>query len=112
MPNSSGTAFKIDLVNGGVFILLINKPPFLRKILSINVLLTITLRMLERAGNTNLVKRDLVKYSFKNYFITQLVNINLPHAIVAEMCGTSITQIEKTNYHTTEAKMIGNALAY
>ena len=27
------------------------------------------------------------------------------------MCGTSITQIEKTNYHTTEEKMVSNALA-
>jgi hypothetical protein len=45
------------------------------------------------------------------YFITQRVNSNLPPAIVAEMCGTSITQIEKTYYHTTEAKMVSNALA-
>ena len=29
---------------------------------------------------------------------------------VAETCGTSTTQIEKTYYHTTEAKMIRNAL--
>jgi hypothetical protein len=27
------------------------------------------------------------------------------------MCGTSITQIEKTYYHTTEEKMVSNALA-
>jgi len=27
------------------------------------------------------------------------------------MCGTSITQIEKTYYHTTQEKMISNALA-
>ena len=30
---------------------------------------------------------------------------------IAEMCGTSITQIEKTYYHTTEDKMVSNALA-
>lgn len=68
-------------------------------------------RVLERAGITNLDKRDLVPYSFRHYFITQRVNSHLPPAIVAEMCGTSITQIEKTYYHTTEAKMVSNALA-
>jgi integrase len=56
-------------------------------------------------------KRGLVPYSLRHYFITQRVNSNLPPANVAEMCGTSITQIEKTYYHTTEAKMVSNALA-
>ena len=40
--------------------------------------------------------RDLVPYSFRHYFITKRVNSNLPVAAIAEMCGTSITQIEKT----------------
>jgi integrase len=56
-------------------------------------------------------KRGIVPYSLRHYFITQRVNSNLPPAIVAEMCGTSITQIEKTYYHTTEDKMVSNALA-
>ncbi len=56
-------------------------------------------------------KRGLVPYSLRHYFITQRVNSNLPPANVAEMCGTSITQIEKTYYHTTEEKMVSNALA-
>ncbi len=68
-------------------------------------------RVLEKAGIANLDRRDLVPYSFRHYFITQRVNSHLPPAIVAEMCGTSITQIEKTYYHTTEAKMVSNALA-
>jgi len=55
--------------------------------------------------------RGLVPYSFRHTFITKRVNSNLPPAAVAEMCGTSITQIEKTYYHTTEQKMISNALA-
>lgn len=55
--------------------------------------------------------RDLVPYSFRHYFITKRVNSNLPPATVAEMCGTSITQIEKTYYHTTFEKMVSNALA-
>lgn len=59
----------------------------------------------------NVQKRDLVPYSFRHYFITKRVNSNLPAAAIAEMCGTSITQIEKTYYHTTEEKMVSNALA-
>lgn len=59
----------------------------------------------------NVRDRDLVPYSFRHYFITKRVNSNLPIASIAEMCGTSITQIEKTYYHTTEDKMISNALA-
>ncbi len=55
--------------------------------------------------------RDLVPYSLRHYFITKRVNSNLPIASIAEMCGTSITQIEKTYYHTTEDKMVSNALA-
>ncbi len=55
--------------------------------------------------------RDLVPYSFRHYFITKRVNTNVPIASIAEMCGTSISQIEKTYYHTTEDKMVSNALA-
>lgn len=68
-------------------------------------------RIMQLAAITDLDKRDLVPYSFRHYFITQRVNSNLPPAAVAEMCGTSITQIEKTYYHTTAEKMVSNALA-
>ena len=67
-------------------------------------------RLIDRAG-VKVGKRDLVPYSFRHYFITKRVNSNLPAASIAEMCGTSITQIEKTYYHTTEEKMVSNALA-
>jgi integrase len=62
-------------------------------------------------GKINTNDRDLVPYSLRHYFITKRVNSNLPIASIAEMCGTSITQIEKTYYHTTEDKMVSNALA-
>ena len=62
-------------------------------------------------ANVRTNDRDLVPYSFRHYFITKRVNSNLPIASIAEMCGTSITQIEKTYYHTTEDKMVSNALA-
>lgn len=68
-------------------------------------------KLIEKANIPNANKRGLVPYSLRHYFITQRVNSNLPPAIVAEMCGTSITQIEKTYYHTTEEKMVSNALA-
>ena len=68
-------------------------------------------KVLEKAGIKDVNIRDLVPYSFRHYFITQRVNSHLPPQIVAEMCGTSILQIEKTYYHTTEAKMVSNALA-
>ena len=68
-------------------------------------------RIMQLAAISDLDKRDLVPYSFRHYFITQRVNSNLPPAAVAEMCGTSITQIEKTYYHTTTEKMVSNALA-
>ena len=67
--------------------------------------------LIDLAKIPNKDKRGLVPYSLRHYFITQRVNSNLPPAIVAEMCGTSITQIEKTYYHTTEEKMVSNALA-
>lgn len=68
-------------------------------------------KALDQAGITSRDKRDLVPYSFRHYFITQKVNSGLlPHQ-VAEMCGTSAAQIEKTYYHTTEEKMISNALS-
>lgn len=55
--------------------------------------------------------RNLVPYSFRHYFITDKVNSNVPVAAIAEMCGTSITQIERTYYHTTFDKMLSNAIA-
>jgi integrase len=68
-------------------------------------------KLILKAEIKNANKRGLVPYSLRHYFITQRVNSNLPPAAVAEMCGTSITQIEKTYYHTTEDKMVSNALA-
>lgn len=59
----------------------------------------------------NVDKRGLVPFSLRHYFIIQRVSSNLPPAVVAEMCGTIITQIEKTYYHTTEEKVVSNALA-
>ena len=58
----------------------------------------------------NLEDRNLVPYSFRHYFITDMINKGATPMQVAETCGTSSHQIEHTYYHTTDAKMIANAL--
>ncbi len=67
-------------------------------------------KILELADVKNIDKRNLVPYSFRHYFITDRINKGATPTQVAETCGTSTVQIEKTYYHTTEAKMISNAL--
>jgi integrase len=68
-------------------------------------------KALDQANIKGRDKRDLVPYSFRHYFITTKVNSGLMPHQVAEMCGTSAAQIDKTYYHTTEEKMISNALS-
>lgn len=68
-------------------------------------------KMLDLAQVKNRNTRNLVPYSFRHYFITQRINSGLNAIAVAEMCGTSPTQIQNTYYHTTEEKMVSNALA-
>ncbi len=67
-------------------------------------------KILELAEIEKTDTRDLVPYSFRHYFITSRINKGLNPTQISEMCGTSISQIEKTYYHTTEAKMFTNAL--
>ena len=67
-------------------------------------------KMVELAEIKDTDTRDLVPYSFRHYFITDRINRGATPIQVAETCGTSTAQIEKTYYHTSEAKMITNAL--
>lgn len=67
-------------------------------------------KMVELAEIKDTDTRDLVPYSFRHYFITDRINRGATPTQVAETCGTSTAQIEKTYYHTSEAKMITNAL--
>lgn len=55
--------------------------------------------------------RDIVPYSFRHYFITQKVMSGLNFRQIADMCGTSQTQIEKTYYHLNDEIKRTNALA-
>ncbi|MDE1892524.1 MAG: tyrosine-type recombinase/integrase [Betaproteobacteria bacterium] len=66
--------------------------------------------IIKRCDIENPELRNLVPYSFRHYFITDRVNRGYSPTQVAETCGTSTQQIEKTYYHTTERKMIENAL--
>ena len=68
-------------------------------------------KILDAAQVWNRDKRDLVPYSFRHYFITQRVNSGLSLKAVADICGTSPTQIHNTYYHITEDKMVSDALA-
>ena len=67
-------------------------------------------KMIELAEIKDTDTGDLVPYSFRHYFITDRINRGATPTQVAETCGTSTAQIEKTYYHTSEAKMITNAL--
>ena len=67
--------------------------------------------LLNKAEIKNLNTRDIVPYSCRHYFITDKINSNLSLSAVAEMCGTSVKQIEETYYHTTKERMVTNALA-
>lgn len=68
--------------------------------------------ILKRCDIENREVRDLVPYSFRHYFITDMINKGASPTQVAETCGTSTAQIEKTYYHTTERKMIENAMPH
>ncbi|TDK68526.1 tyrosine-type recombinase/integrase [Sapientia aquatica] len=67
-------------------------------------------KLLKAADIKDTDTRDLVPYSFRHNFITKMVNAGFNPTQVGEVCGTSTTQIEQTYYHTTERKMIENAL--
>ena len=68
-------------------------------------------KILKLAKIENMETRNLVPYSFRHFYITQKVNSGLAPTAVAEIAGTSTTQIEKTYYHTTQEKLIANAFA-
>lgn len=67
--------------------------------------------LMVRAGITDAAERGIVHYSFRHSFITHKVNSGVDMASIAEMCGTSVAQIEKTYYRTTREKMRSNALS-
>jgi integrase len=63
------------------------------------------------AADIDVGKRKLVPYSFRHYFITNRIKAGLSFKDVADMCGTSRTQIEKTYYHIDEDILTTQAMA-
>jgi integrase len=66
--------------------------------------------LLERAEIVDAAARGIVHYSFRHSYITHRVNSGQSLMSVAESCGTSVSQIERTYYRTTREKMRSNAL--
>jgi integrase len=65
--------------------------------------------LIHEAKIENLDRRNIVPYSFRHTYITNRVNANHSPMAIAEDCGTSLQQITKTYYHTTDRKRIQNA---
>lgn len=64
-----------------------------------------------READISTKNRDLVPYSFRHYFITHRIKSGLSYKDIADMCGTSTSQIEKTYYHIDRDIKITQALA-
>ena len=54
--------------------------------------------------------RKLSFYSLRHYFVTQRWKAGVQLRDIANSCGTSVNQIEKTYYHIDEEKMIETAV--
>ena len=68
-------------------------------------------KIMELAEIENLEQRDIVPYSLRHFMITQRIMSGLNFKQIADMCGTSVTQIEKTYYHLNDEIRLTNALA-
>ena len=68
-------------------------------------------RMVKLAGVKNHEERGIVPYSLRHFMITQRVLSGLSFQQVAEMCGTSDTEIRKTYYHLVDDRRLANAVA-
>ena len=55
--------------------------------------------------------RDLVPYSLRHFMITQRIMSGLSFKQIADMCGTSVAQIERTYYRLNDEIRLNNALA-
>jgi integrase len=55
--------------------------------------------------------RNIVPYSLRHFMITQRVMSGLGFRAIADMCGTSVTQIERTYYHLNDEIRLTNAKA-
>ena len=68
-------------------------------------------KMLELANIADRETRDLVPYSLRHYIIAQRIMSGLTFGQIADMCGISVAQIEKTYYHLNDEIRLPNAVA-
>jgi len=68
-------------------------------------------KILELADIADRETRDLVPYSLRHFMITQRIMSGLTFRQIADMCGTSVAQIEKTYYHLNDEIRLTNAVA-
>ena len=68
-------------------------------------------KMIELADIADREVRDLVPYSLRHFMITQRIMRGLTFRQIADMCGTSVAQIEKTYYHLNDEIRLTNAVA-
>ena len=67
--------------------------------------------MVESAGIAHLANRDNISYSLRQYMIMQRIMSGVDFRAIADMCGTSITQIERTYYHLNDTIRLTNTVA-
>lgn len=63
------------------------------------------------AGVKEIKERKVVPYSLRHFMITQRVLSGLNYSDVAEMCGTSSTQVEITYNHLNDSRRLTSAVA-
>ena len=68
-------------------------------------------RMLATAEIENYKLRGIVPYSLRHFMITQRAMSGVSFSRIADMCGTSTTQIERTYYHLNDDIRRSSALA-
>jgi len=68
-------------------------------------------KMVDLAEIPDRATRDLVPYSLRHFMVTQRVMSGLNFQQIADMCGTSVAQIEQTYYHLNDSIMITSATA-
>ena len=67
--------------------------------------------MLEIANVKDFEERGIVLYSLRHFMITQRIMAGLSLQQVADMCGTSVSMIEKTYWHLNDEMRKTAALA-
>ena len=68
-------------------------------------------KMIELADIADREVRDIVIHSLRHFMITQRIMRGLTFRQIADMCGTSVAQIEKTYYHLSDEIRLTNAVA-